>query len=250
MRWKLLAIGALITAACGGSPPAGSTPPSTTTPQGAAPHGAAPQGAAPHGAATPGASDIVDTFDDLRPRLHAIYRGRLDYELETYGQYCASELVGVEPPGARGPARLCTPVDQVIGWHAPNPMGKLPVGSPRWIATTRDDAGHERIAAVTVADRSGSALTDEARQFLTQQYGCGQLELAWRIPVASQACERDADCRLFGSNCFSAAVATRHAAPYEELYRRWGGTCDDPTGGQCPPAGSVACVERRCTVMH
>ena len=239
MRRTLLTIGSLVSAACAGSPSPGSAAPPAAAPA------AQPASTVPDSDET--ADEIAGTFDELRPRLHAIYRGRLDHELDTIGRYCASELEGIDPPGARGPARLCTPVDEVIGWHGQRAV-PVPTGSPRWIATTRDEAGHERIAAATVADPTASSLTDEAKRFLTEQYGCGQLELRWRIPAASQVCVRDADCRLFESTCFAAAVAATHAAPYEALFRRSGGTCIDPAGGMCPPAPGVACIEQRCAV--
>jgi hypothetical protein len=123
----------------------------------------------------------------------------------------------------------------------------LPTGPGLWIVTTKDPAGTERVAAAAGAAPGATALDDAARSALASQYRCGQLALRWRIPPASQTCTADADCRLFASACFAAAVAVRDAAPYDELFRLAGGTCPDPTGGMCPPAQAARCVEGRCT---
>ncbi len=194
-------------------------------------------------AATDG--DIVTNWSELQPRLHAVYRGRLAVES---GEACASDLKAVLPADAAPPARLCTPLLEMVAWHIGHSVG-MPTGADLWIATTRDPAGRERVAVASGVWERPAVFGASDRAALAAQFNCGQLAIRWRVPAADLACTNDADCRVIGTKCSTVAVAERAAAPYLALHARWGGTCDDPLGGVCPPprVGAV-CMERICTV--
>jgi hypothetical protein len=201
-------------------------------------------GGTPARSTSPAPEAIVASWRDLEPRLRAVYRGRIDLES---GTACASELQIVVPSRGPAPSRLCTPLADVVAWHSGHAVA-LPAGPSLWIATTRSLDAVERVAAAVAAPPDATAFDTAVGEALATQFRCGQLALRWRIPAAHQSCQTAADCRTFTGPCFAATVSVHDAAPYEELHRRWGGTCVDPSGGVCPPAGAAACVEGRCTI--
>ncbi|MBK9034118.1 MAG: hypothetical protein IPL61_23110 [Myxococcales bacterium] len=189
---------------------------------------------------------IVASWAELRPRLHAIYRGQLAFEP---GLACASDLRPIDPADAVAPARLCTPLAEVVAWQAGLSVA-LPTGPDLWIATSRDADGHERVAAAAAVAPGGSAFGDAEGAALTYDFRCGQLTRRWQVPAADLGCAADIDCRLFASACFTAVVAERAAAPYQALHQRWGGPCLDPAGGMCAPTSAQPrCVEHLCTLV-
>jgi len=208
-------------------------------------HPACSSGAAPTRSAAPGPHEvIVASWRDLEPTLHATYRGRLELGA---GEACASELQIVGPPRGPTPSRLCTPLADVVAWHTGHAVA-LPTGPSLWIVTTRSPGAVERVAAAVAALPNATTLDAASGEALATQVRCGQLALRWRVPASRQSCAADSDCRTFTGPCFAATVSVRDAAPYEELFRRWGGTCVDPAGGACPPAGPARCIESRCAI--
>lgn len=196
---------------------------------------------------TAGGDDaIVASWLDLEPRLHAVYLGRID--LAT-GEACADGLELVRPPGRTTPSRLCTPLAEVVAWHTGHAVA-LPSGPSLWIATTRTAAGVERVAAAVAATPGSTTLDAASGEALAAQFRCGQLAQRWRIPASRQSCASDSDCRLFTGPCFAATVSVADADRYDELHRRWGGTCPDPAGGACPPASTASCIQSRCTIAE
>jgi hypothetical protein len=192
---------------------------------------------------------IIEGWSDLQPRLHTVYRGSLATDGD--GATCAANLKVVMPLDRTPPPQLCTPTGDVVGWHAGH-ASEWPAGhADVWIGTT-PSGRDERIAVAIPVSEGRDRLDDGVGESLAIQYRCGQLGLVWgQIPPEDQVCASDTDCRKFSAMCFSAVVAEKAAAPYQEIFDRWGGTCPDPLGGACPPDDAKAsCVEQRCQLLR
>ncbi|MEZ4366606.1 MAG: hypothetical protein R2939_10000 [Kofleriaceae bacterium] len=222
-----------LAAACGGATP--SPAPTTTGPTATGPTATGPTTpgasttATTSAASTGTAAGVPLTWDAVRARATAVYRGRLLHRPDAAEPFCE---VAEEAHGAAAATTLphtwCAPDDQPLGFGwAPAP------GAPAWIVTEARD-GDER-PWLALACEGGACGDAPPTHALTRTAACSALQaIDSGGGLAGTTCSTDADCVAVQANCFGAVVHVDERAGLQAALDAWWSDCQGPGAGMCP----------------